>query len=141
MVKSCFFGLLFSLMAMSLAAQKTLVWQTLSMTTYKEDLETGKMKPEFPMILLSQYENEEVVITGYLIPIDIEAQRYALSKNPFSSCFFCGNAGPETVIELKFAEDPGRFATDRYLPIKGRLRLNRNGQELFFTLLEAAVAG
>jgi hypothetical protein len=131
---------LFSLLAMGYG-QKTLVWPVLSMTTYNENPTTGQLEPEFPSVLVSQYEGQEVLVTGYLIPVDVEANRYALSKNPFASCFFCGNAGPETVVELKFAEDPGRFATDKYLPIKGTLILNRKGSQLFFTLKNAQVAG
>ncbi|MDZ7845758.1 MAG: hypothetical protein U5L96_02695 [Owenweeksia sp.] len=97
--------------------------------------------PKFPAVLQTQFENREVAIAGYLIPIDIEAQKYALSKNPFTSCFFCGGAGPETVIELRFAEPPGRFATDEYLMIKGNLHLNRSGSGLFFILNDAEIHG
>ncbi len=127
-----------------LSAQKQLVWQLLEMTTYKiinESEFQSTYHPEFPAILESQFEGQEVVITGYLIPIDIEAQKYALSKNPFTSCFFCGGAGPETVIELRFTEAPGRFATDEYLMIKGKLRLNRTGSGLFFILENAEIHG
>lgn len=113
----------------------------LGLTTYDQNPSTGAYTPKFPSLLEAQYEGQEVIISGYLIPIDIEAERYALSKNPFSSCFFCGNAGPETVVELKFESSPGRFATDKYLPIKGILRLNRHGTNLFFTLEQAQVAG
>lgn len=129
------------LCSLSMMGQKSLVWPVLGMTTYNEDRETGMLKPKFPPTLVSQYEGEEVIISGYLIPIDVEAKQYALSKNPFSSCFFCGNAGPETVVELRFAKDPGRFATDKFLPIKGILQLNRYGSSLFFTLKNAEVAG
>lgn len=122
-------------------AQKTLAWPILAMTNYDQDPQTGTYYPKFPSILEKQFEGEEVLITGYLIPIDVEANSYALSKNPFSACFFCGNAGPETVIELRFEEDPGRFATDKYLPIVGELKLNRNGSGLFFTLQNARISG
>jgi hypothetical protein len=122
-------------------SQKNLAWPVLAMTNYDQDPMSGLFQAHFPKILESQFEEKEVIIAGYLIPIDIEANTYALSKNPFSSCFFCGNAGPETVIELKFSKDPGRFATDKYLPIKGILKLNRNGSGLFFTLDNAEIAG
>lgn len=133
------FTLLLSLVS---SAQKPLVWEILAMTTYNNDFDgEGELKPNFPPILISQYEGEEVVISGYLVPIDVETNKYALSKNPFSSCFFCGNAGPETVIELKFLKDPGRFATDEYLMIKGVLQLNHQGNGLFFTLKNAEIHG
>jgi hypothetical protein len=139
--------ILFVLASMSIniaVAQKPLVWQILGMTTYRNDFQEGEVpayNPIFPAILESQYEGEEVFISGYIIPIDIESNKYALSKNAFSSCFFCGNAGPETVIELKFLKSPGRFATDEYLMIKGILVLNRNNNGLFFTLKNAEIHG
>lgn len=125
-------------------AQKPLVWQLLGLTTYRNDFQENEVptyNPVFPSILETQYEGEEVVISGYIIPIDIENNKYALSKNPFTSCFFCGNAGPETVIELKFLKSPGRFATDEYLMIKGVLVLNRNNNGLFFTIRDAELHG
>ncbi|QNR24479.1 DUF3299 domain-containing protein [Croceimicrobium hydrocarbonivorans] len=131
---SLFFGF-------NVLAQKNLAWPVLAMTNYSQDPATGLYTPQFPKILEDQFEGQEVIIAGYLIPVDVEANTYALSKNPFSSCFFCGNAGPETVIELKFTADPGRFATDKYLPIKGTLKLNRNGSGLFFTLENAEISG
>lgn len=122
--------------------QKPLVWEILGLTTYTNNLEeAGSLVPNFPPILMSSYEGEEVSISGYLVPIDVAANKYALSKNPFSSCFFCGNAGPETVIELKFEKDPGRFVTDEYMMIKGILQLNHQGNGLFFTLKNASLHG
>jgi hypothetical protein len=143
MLKKIFLAFLF-LGALGLPAQKTLVWQMLEMTTYRimnESEFQSTYLPEFPAILEAEYANREVVIAGYLIPVDIEARKYALSKNPFTSCFFCGGAGPETVIELRFKESPGRFATDEFLMIKGQLRLNRSGSGLFFILENAEVHG
>ncbi len=131
----------FIILLFNATAQKSLAWPVLAMTNYDQDPMSGLYTPKFPSILEDNFENEEVVIAGYLIPVDVEANTYALSKNPFSACFFCGNAGPETVIELKFAKDPGRFATDKFLPIKGTLKLNRNGSGLFFTLENAEISG
>jgi len=139
-VRSLFLGIIL-LSCLALQAQKALAWPVLAMTNYSQDPISGLYQAQFPKILEDQFEDQEVIIAGYLIPVDIEANTYALSKNPFSTCFFCGNAGPETVIELQFAEDPGRFATDKFLPIKGTLRLNRNGSGLFFTLLNAEISG
>lgn len=130
--------------ASALSAQKPLVWQMLGMTTYQTDPDqNGGLEyiPQFPAVLESQYEGQEVTISGYLIPIDLEAGKYALSKNPFTSCFFCGNAGPETVIELRFPKPPGRFATDEYVMVKGILQLNRDGRGLFFVLRNVEIHG
>lgn len=127
----------------SVQAQKKLVWPMLSLTTYDIDMSNNEVnyKPRFPDRLTEDYEGEEVEISGYLIPMDVDARQYALSQNPFSSCFFCGGAGPETVIELRFTSAPGRFATDEYVAVSGRLVLNRRGQGLFFTLQNARIEG
>lgn len=42
----------------------------------------------------------EVQIKGYMIPVDPEGRIYVLSARPMASCFFCGAAGPETIIQL-----------------------------------------
>ncbi len=125
-------------------AQKPLVWEILGMTTYQLNTSPdGNMdyEPKFPKLLVEQYEGEEVTLAGYLIPIDLEAKQYALSKNPFSSCFFCGNAGPETVVELRFEKSPARFATDEFVLIKGKLKLVRDGSGLFFIIYNANIHG
>ena len=61
-----------------------------------------------------------------------------ISMNPFSSCFFCGNAGPETVIELIFKDPQSKFLTDQFILVKGILRLNRYSTGGFFYTLENA---
>ncbi len=132
------------LLGANAAAQKQLAWPVLGMTTYQINTDENgveKYVPNFPPNLQMNYDGQEVAITGYLIPIDVEAQTYALSKNPFTSCFFCGNAGPETVIQLKFAKPPGRFATDEYLMVKGMFQLKYDGSGLFFIIKNAEIHG
>jgi len=136
-----YFTLFFLGLSGHLPAQKSLVWQVLSLTTYQTHPESGELIPNFPAVLVRQYEGQEVSISGYLIPIDVAEKRYALSQNPYSACFFCGNAGPETVMELEFKEEPGRFATDQYVVLKGTLKLNRRGSRLFFSLVNAEFHG
>ena len=49
---------------------------------------------------------------------------YVLSAYPYSQCFFCGNAGPETVVELSFVGKQRRLQMDQLVTIKGKLKLN-----------------
>ncbi|WP_020538227.1 hypothetical protein [Lewinella cohaerens] len=88
---------------------------------------------------LKAMEGEEVIIMGYLIPLDALGETYALSKNPFSACFFCGAAGPETVVELRIkAEFIQRYQTDERRAFKGRLQLYESSLEQFnYVLLDA----
>ncbi len=88
---------------------------------------------------LKAMEGEDVIIMGYLIPLDALGETYALSKNPFSACFFCGAAGPETVVELRIkAQFIQRYQTDERRAFKGRLQLYESSLEQFnYVLLDA----
>jgi hypothetical protein len=59
-----------------------------------------------------------------VIPVDIDEDFYVLSRYPFANCFFCGGAGPETVVDLQFSNDPREYATDERLTFAGELKLN-----------------
>ena len=88
---------------------------------------------------IKELEGEEVMGMGYLIPLDALGETYALSKNPFSACFFCGAAGPETVVELRVkAEYVRRYQTDERRAFRGRLQLNESSLEQFnYVLIDA----
>jgi len=77
-----------------------------------------------------------VYITGYVIPV--EPGRYVLSKNSFESCFFCGGAGPESVMELTLADPKQIFANDEYRTFKGTLRVNDSDIDRLNYILEGA---
>jgi hypothetical protein len=53
-----------------------------------------------------------------------------LSKFSYSSCYFCGAAGPESVIEIE-AKNPIIYRMDKAIILEGTLRINRKkeGQE------------
>lgn len=75
-------------------------------------------------------------IKGFIIPLDTDGEAYALSAYPLSSCFFCGNAGPGSVMEL-LLEEPRRFHTDEYLTFEGILGLSPASEGMVFQLKEA----
>ena len=78
-------------------AQEVLPWELLAVPY--STTPDGLYEPQFPS-WLDKYQNQEIVIQGYLVPVDVEGNQYALSRYAFSSCFFCGNAEPNTVVEL-----------------------------------------
>ena len=95
--------------------------------------------PAFPPELKSLI-GKEVSLEGYYMPIEIEGNAYIiLSKYPYSQCFFCGAAGPETIAEVKFKEKAGKFEMDQYLRVKGKLKLNEADIEHGNFILEEAV--
>lgn len=89
--------------------------------------------------LIQQYDGQEVSITGYMIPMDPLGVSYVLSKNPNSSCFFCGGAGPETVLELELKPSAiERYEVDDLKTFRGILKLNKvNEKHLTYLLTEA----
>ncbi len=90
---------------------------------------------------LKLHEGKELTLEGFIIPLkeDGDEQAYfILSRFPFQSCFFCGAAGPETVVEV-FSDRKVRF-TDERVRVTGTLRLNRNNpMRLFYILDECKV--
>jgi hypothetical protein len=88
---------------------------------------------------VKKIENKPVFIKGYMVPIDPESNQYVLSAFPYSMCFFCGGAGPESVMGLKLKKNQ-RFKTDEIHTFKGKLMLNSTDLfELNYILTEAEV--
>jgi len=105
-------------------------------------LESEDIYVYFPLFKEKQkvLEKKQVTITGYIIPVDIEAEIYVLSAFPFSACFFCGNAGPESVMAIYFKSDNLSFQTDERLTLTGTFELNdKDIDELVYILRDAVV--
>ena len=105
-----------------------LTWEDLTDVEFKdvyvEELDAYYWKPIFgPSVQV--LEGKKFYITGYVIPVDIDEDFYVLSRYPFANCFFCGGAGPETVVDLQFkGHSPREYATDERLTFAGELKLN-----------------
>jgi hypothetical protein len=127
------------------AAPVKITWETLRDVTFKKkwyaEESVYMLYPSFgPNI--AKLNSKEVLLTGYVLPIDMEANIYALSAFPFSACFFCGGAGPESVVGLKFKKTNRKFKTDERHTFKGTLRLNAdNIYELNYILENVEIDG
>lgn len=88
---------------------------------------------------LKKLENKEVIIRGYVIPVDVATNMYVLSAFPYSQCFFCGGAGPESVMSLKpLKSEVRKYKTDDMHTFKGKLKLNADDiYEMNYILEEA----
>lgn len=82
-------------------------------------------------------DGQEVVIKGYVLPMDIEGNQYMLSANPFNTCFFCGGAGQESVMELRLDKKRRKYETDQVVTFIGTLRLNDAELEINYILENA----
>ena len=85
-------------------------------------------------------EGKEIIIQGYIIPTDETGQSdiLVLSGAPFSSCFFCGGAGPESVMDIKLVKKMKQIKTDQVATFKGRLKLNATDLYYLNYILEEA---
>lgn len=82
---------------------------------------------------------KEVTLEGYYLPIDVPGDAYIiLSKYPYSQCFFCGGAGPESICEVTFKEKQEKFQMDQFIRVKGKLKLNERDIDHGNFILEEA---
>lgn len=124
-------------------AQSDLSWDILSDVTfeeqYLEESDTYWLIPSFGDFI-KLYEKQEVTIDGYLIVIDIDENFFVLSKYPYSACFFCGAAGPDSIVELQLDQKLRGVQTDQKVRVRGRLSLNKSDIEHFnYILTQASV--
>jgi hypothetical protein len=84
---------------------------------------------------IKKLDGQEVQVEGYIVPIDEKGRFVALSANPYASCFFCGKAGPASVMTIKLAKRNKSYNTDDYRKFKGKLQLNANDINEFYYIL------
>ena len=137
-------ALFFFFLTISASAQERINWDILAdvsfVSEYVEEMGTIQSIPRFGEDP-KNYEGKEISISGYTIPIDGTGTYYVLSKFPYANCYFCGGAGPETIIELSLKADAQRrFKTDEHVTIVGKLQLNENVvYRLPYLVVEATV--
>ncbi|MDN5205644.1 DUF3299 domain-containing protein [Fulvivirgaceae bacterium BMA10] len=92
-------------------------------STYFKEIDEYLYVPKFGHEIKA-LQGQKITIEGYYLPFDIGERSIILSKYPYSQCFFCGGAGPESVVEVNFIQDGLSFEPDEYLTVQGKLRLN-----------------
>lgn len=102
---------LFSLIIFSVTASQAQndVWKKLGKLTYKKQYdELMGFKVDVPVFSpeIKALEGKEITIKGYIIPTNgYKSQtEFVFSAFPYNMCFFCGGAGPETVMEVYASE-------------------------------------
>jgi hypothetical protein len=108
-------------------SQKIITWDILKNVNFdevwSEEFQAYYMVPKFGKSI-SALDGKEVQIRGFVIPVDIVQDYYVLSANPYSSCFFCGQAGPESVMEIQLVKQYDGLRMDQVITFQGKLRLN-----------------
>lgn len=119
------------------------LWKTLSRITYKKEYdEMMGFKVDVPVFSkdILDLAGQEVTVKGYIIPVEgyKSHKEFVFSAFPYNMCFFCGGAGPETVMEVT-ALEPVKYAADA-ITLKGKLQLNSNDiNRLIYGLVDAQV--
>ena len=108
-------------------SQNIITWELLKNVEFdeiwSEEFQAYYMVPKFSESV-KELDGKEVQIRGFIIPVDIVQDYYVLSANPYSSCFFCGQAGPESVMEIQMIKKYEGLRMDQVISYKGTLKLN-----------------
>lgn len=119
----------------------TSVWKTLSKITYKKQYdELMGFKIDIPVFSsdVKKLQGKEIEVKGYIIPVEgyKSHKEFIFSAFPYNMCFFCGGAGPETVMEVQ-ASEPIEYTAEQ-LVLKGKLELNDSDiNRLMYRITEA----
>ncbi len=107
---------------------------------YFEEVDTYYRVPVFTDELREK-EGETIVLSGFFLPYSTEDSLIIISRYPNASCFFCGQAGVESVamVELE-VPNQNAYIMDQMLLVKGKLELNSTDiNRLAFVIKEASV--
>ena len=126
----------------SVDKKETYIWKTLGKITYKKQYdEIMGFKIDLPVFSdpILALEGKEITLKGYIIPVEgyKSHKEFIFSAFPYNMCFFCGGAGPETVMEV-VASEPVEYTAEQIV-LKGKLRLNSEDINSLMYLLEDAV--
>ena len=117
------------------------LWKTLAKITYKKEYdEFLGFKIDKPVFSeeIKALNGKEVTVKGFIIPVEgyKSHKEFILSAFPYSMCFFCGGAGPESVMEVK-SLDAIEYSAEAIV-IKGKLKLNTDDvNQLMYSLTDA----
>ena len=122
-----------------LVVSDTLTWKKLGQIKFVKKQHKDYGLVDYPVISpeIKIRNNKKVVISGFIVPID--NVNYAISKNVFASCFFCGKAGPETIAGLKFKAGKVKLRTDQFVTIVGTLKINETDVDNWMYNLEDVI--
>lgn len=118
------------------------LWNTLAKITFKKEYdEMLGFKVDVPVFSdqVEKLSGQEITIKGYVIPVEgyKSHTEFVFSAFPYNMCFFCGGAGPESVMEV-YAAEPIKYSPEPIV-IRGKLELNANDVNRLIYALNDAV--
>jgi hypothetical protein len=123
----------------TIGSSDTLSWKLLGDIKFQKKQDKVYGEVQFPIVnlKLKLMQKKRIVMSGFIVPIDNKS--YALSKNVFASCFFCGKSGPETIMGIKFRGGNPKLRTDQYVTLEGTFRYNDSNVDDWIYHIEDAV--
>lgn len=115
-------------------------WQVLAEVSFKSEQDKEGYTIERPIFgkYLKTFQGKKVKLKGYIIPLEESGGKgkFMLSSLPFNICYFCGAAGPETVVEVQTTENV-KFTTKQII-MEGTLYLNDTDPDHHIYILKSA---
>lgn len=135
----CTFTIVLFTVIFSASAQENF-WHTLAQVSFKNVKDKNGYDVELPVFsnYLKSFNGKTVTIKGYVIPLDEVGgtAKFMLSSLPFNLCYFCGAAGPETVVEVDTREKV-KFST-KQITMEGTIVLNETDPDHHIYILKNA---
>ncbi len=121
-------------------AQEKNLWNVLADVSFQQKKDVTGYSVETPVFgtHLKKLQGQKIALKGYIIPLQELAgqSKFMFSSLPFNLCYFCGAAGPETVVEVQTKEKL-KFVT-KQIQLEGILTLNNNDPDHHIYILKSA---
>ncbi len=129
---------------LGVAGQEAVTWEKLAtikwVPTFIPSLGDFYDFPRFSKEI-KKLNGKTISIKGFYVPVDISGKIFALSAQPSQMCFFCNGGGPESVMEIITKEGTNLLKgvkADKFIEVKGKLRLNETDINHLMYILEEA---
>lgn len=134
-----FVSLLLILSVVTALAQEPNFWHVLAEVGFKKSkISEGEMEVPVFSNNLKRYNGKKIKLKGFVIPVSEtgDESKFMLSSLPFNVCYFCGAAGPETIVEVE-TNQKVKF-TSQAIWMEGILFLNEKDPDHHIYILKSA---
>lgn len=97
----------------------------------------GTVNPEGKFLpMIQKLDGQEITVRGYMIPLSGKRAQsnFMFSAYPYAVCFFCGQAGPESVMEVFMDGDKAIEFSENTIELKGIFRFQPSNGEIAYRL-------
>ncbi len=120
-------------------AQPRNFWNVLAEVGFEKKRDANGYEVEVPKFsaYLRSFHEKKIQLKGFVIPVgESGTGKFMFSMLPFNVCYFCGAAGPETVVEVDTREKID--FTTQAMVLEGILQLNANDPDRHIYILRSA---